>query len=274
MHGISRASRAVGRERLNALVSATTGGATEVSQVAAELFAVVELLDQNVSVRRALSDPARSATDKAQLVAQLLRGSVVPPTLEIITTMAGQRWSRSRDLTDATEAIAAAAAAAAAELDGTLDVLEDELFHCGLIIGAEPALRAALTDRSAPVDAKRQLLHSLLSSRVSPMSLLLITHIAVAPRGRTLERAWDEFVRLIADYRSGLIAEVSVATPLTDGQRHRLVEALSQVYGRRLRLNVAVDSGVIGGLRVRVGDDIIDGSVAERLRAAGQQLAA
>ena len=66
---------------------------------------------------------------------------------------------------------------------------------------------------------------------------------------------------------------VRFARPLGDADRDRLAAALARSYGRDVHLNVIVDPEVIGGIRVEIGDDVIDGTVASRLDDAGRRLA-
>ena len=76
-----------------------------------------------------------------------------------------------------------------------------------------------------------------------------------------------------AAWRERLIAVVRVATGLTEDQRERLTAALSHTYGHDVHLNVVVDPGVVGGMSVQIGDELIDGSVASRLAELRQRLA-
>jgi F-type H+-transporting ATPase subunit delta len=69
------------------------------------------------------------------------------------------------------------------------------------------------------------------------------------------------------------VARVISATPLSDDQQARLVAALNDMYGRKISLRTAVDADVKGGLVVRVGDEVIDGSIATRLGSARAALA-
>ena len=62
-----------------------------------------------------------------------------------------------------------------------------------------------------------------------------------------------------------------VAVALTDEQRGRLAAALAAAYGHDVHLNVVLDPQVIGGMSVRIGDELIDGSVASRLAEAAPQ---
>ena len=82
-----------------------------------------------------------------------------------------------------------------------------------------------------------------------------------------------ENVRLAADYRNKLVAHVRVALPLEPKQRERLTAALSELYGKRVHLNVDVDPSVLGGIRVEIGDEVLDGTVARRLDDVRRQLA-
>jgi F-type H+-transporting ATPase subunit delta len=61
--------------------------------------------------------------------------------------------------------------------------------------------------------------------------------------------------------------------PLAPAQEQRLTEILGRMYGRTVGLQVTVDPSVLGGLIVRVGDEVIDGSIAHRLEAARRRLA-
>ena len=66
---------------------------------------------------------------------------------------------------------------------------------------------------------------------------------------------------------------MTTAVPLTAAQEQRLTDVLGRIYGRTVGLQVTVDPSVLGGLVVQVGDEVIDGSIAHRLEAAGRRLA-
>jgi len=65
-----------------------------------------------------------------------------------------------------------------------------------------------------------------------------------------------------------------VAIPLTDAQRDRLTAALVAAYGHDVHLNIVLDPQVLGGISVRIGDELINGSVASRLAELRRDLAA
>ena len=75
-----------------------------------------------------------------------------------------------------------------------------------------------------------------------------------------------------AEQRGRSVAEVRVARPLDPDQATRLAAALSRLQGREVRLNVAVDPNVLGGISVRIGSDVTDATVATRLEQARRVL--
>lgn len=270
MRGISRATLAGLEERLAPL----TTSAAAATSLGNELLAVAGLLASQPVLRRALADPSRPGEARSELASSVLRGKVSDATSGLVSAAAAGRWSVPSDLTDAVEQLAVQAIAAAAELAGRLDNLEDDLFRFGRIVANQPDLRIALTNPFAPAQAKNELLSQLLAGKVTPEALRLITEAAVSPLGRSLDLSLEEYARLAARRRERIVAEVHAAVALTGDQRARLAASLATSYGHQVHLNVVIDPKVVGGMTVRVGDELIDGSVATRLATARRGLAA
>ncbi|MGW4027889.1 F0F1 ATP synthase subunit delta [Streptomyces sp. NPDC004838] len=270
MNGASREALAAARESLDALTDNTS---VDAAKLAAELASVTALLDREVSLRRVLTDPAQGADGKAELAGRLLRGQVGGETVDLVAGMVRSRWSRSRDLVDAAEEMAAVADLTAAQKSGALDDVEDELFRFGRIVDSNPALRAALTDKSATTAAKGELLRGLLGGRANPATERLVVRLVTAPRGRSLEQGLESLSKLAAARRDRTVAVVTSAVPLTDQQKQRLGAALAKLYGRAMHLNLDVDPEVLGGISVRVGDEVINGTIADRLDEATRRMA-
>ena len=182
-------------------------------------------------------------------------------------------WHSPADLREAVETLAAEAALVSAEGDGALDDVEDELFRFARLLDREPELRAALTDPGLPEDRKTGLVRALLGERARPATVRLVEVAVTRPRGRSLERVLEELSRLAAARRQRLVAEVRVASPLDDAQTARLAGSLARLYGRPVQLQVDVDPAVLGGVQVRVGDEVLDGTVARRLAEVRRRLA-
>ncbi|QKW21563.1 F0F1 ATP synthase subunit delta [Kitasatospora sp. NA04385] len=269
MIGASREALAAGRENLDSLTDNTS---VDSAKLAGELAAVTALLDREVSLRRVLTDPARSGQDKARLVASLLDGQVSGESVDLVSGLVRSRWSGPRDLVDAVEELAAYAEVIAADKAGVLDDVEDELFRFGRVVAGSHELRAALTEPKADAAAKAALVQGLLGGRANAGTVRLVTSLVTNPRGRSLEGGLESYSKLAASRRGRVVALVTSAIPLSDVQKQRLAAALAGLYGRQVHLNIDVDPAVQGGVRVQIGDEIIDGTVASRLEGARQGL--
>ncbi|WP_374985794.1 F0F1 ATP synthase subunit delta [Streptomyces fradiae] len=270
MNGASREALAAARERLDALTDNTS---VDAGKLAEELAAVTALLDREVSLRRVLTDPAQAGEAKADLAARLLSGQVGGETVDLVSGMVRSRWSASRDLVDALEELADTADLTAAQRAGVLDDVEDELFRFGRIATSSPELRAALSDRAATATAKGELLRRLLGGRAHAVTERLIIRLVTQSRGRSLEGGLESLSKLAAARRDRMVAVVTSAVPLTDRQKRRLGAALARMYGREMHLNLDVDPAVLGGISVRIGDEVVDGTIATRLDEASRRLA-
>ncbi|MFD8823613.1 F0F1 ATP synthase subunit delta [Streptomyces sp. NPDC059605] len=270
MNGSSREALAAARERLDALTDSTS---VDAAKLAEELAAVTALLQREVSLRRVLTDPSQAGEAKAELAGRLLGGQVGGETVDLVSGMVRSRWSQSRDLVDSVEELANIADLIAAQRSDDLDDVEDELFRFGRIVASDKELRAALTDRSASTAAKGQLLRSLLGGKARPATERVIARLVTQPRGRSLEAGLESLSKLAAERRERMVAVVTSAVPLSDRQKQRLGAALTKIYGRPMHLNLDVDPAVLGGIAVRVGDEVIDGTIAERLEEATRRMA-
>ncbi|MFJ8073151.1 F0F1 ATP synthase subunit delta [Streptomyces sp. NPDC096176] len=270
MNGASREALAAAHESLDALIDNTS---VDAAKLAGELAAVTALLDREVSLRRVLTDPAQSGEAKAELAGRIFGGQVGGETVDLVKSMVRSRWSQSRDLVDSIEELANTADLAAAQKAGVLDNVEDELFRFGRILSSSTELRSALTNRSATATAKGELLSALLGGKAETVTERLVVRLVTHPRGRSLEAGLESLSKLAAARRDRMVAVVTSAVPLTEAQKQRLGAGLARMYGRDMHLNLEVDPAVLGGISVRVGDEIINGTIAERLDEAQRRIA-
>lgn len=270
MRGASQASYEAVEAELEPVLAAAGADAAALGE---QLLAVVDLLDHSGALRRGLSDPARSPEDKAGLAYGLLSGRADARVAEAVAALARRRWSAEAELTEALERLAAEWVLASAQATGDLKTVEEEIFRFGQLLVGERAVRDALTDRLAEPEARAALVDRLLAGKVHPVTLQLIRRGANTPRGRTMTRTLLDLGRLAAHRRQLLVATITTATAPSAAQVKRLSTLLTAAYGRPVQVNVAVDPKVIGGMRVLVGDEVVDSTVLGRLDDVRRRLA-
>jgi F-type H+-transporting ATPase subunit delta len=260
MRGASLASLSAARTRLGPL--AADGGAAQ--QLAAELFALVDALDATPAAARALANPNRSERAKRDLVAGIMAGHDAG-AIDFAQSVAVERWSRDRDLADGLEQLAIEADLAAVEAADGLELFETQVFGIGRFLAVNRAVRTALADEGARPQARAALAQALFGEGVAPGTRRLVVRLARAPRGRTPAASLELLGRLAAERRGRLVATAITAVPLSPAQSARLAEIIARAQGSAVQLNVTVDPAVIGGLRIRMGDEVVDATVLTRL---------
>jgi F-type H+-transporting ATPase subunit delta len=239
------------------------------STLSTELFFIADVLGSNISVRRALTDPSRDAQAKGVFVKDLLASKVGAAALGLTTELAALRWSGAKDLVQVIEQLAIEAEASAANIAGELDRVEDEIFTAATAFAGSSELRKAVT--SDAVNAKATLVAEILKG-ASSSTVKLVSQMVNAWRGRSIESAFADYQWALAARRNRVIALVRVAAPLTQTQLDRLTTSLTSKVGQPVRINIEIDPSVIGGVSVKFADEIVDGSVSNRLAGAARAL--
>ena len=271
LKGSSRLSLVATRAQLEKLISSSD--ASVASKVSADLLAIVTVLDSSIALRRALTDYARDAASKVELSKTVFSGVQSENAFTLLSTMVGLRWSSPRDLGDVIELLGVEAATVGVEKASQLDQLESELFAFAQIVAKNPELRATFALRSTSEVKKSDLVSALLSGKALQASIDLISFLVDHPRGRNLESGLNEFADVISARKARLIAHVVSANPLTSEQTTRLTSALTKMMGHEIRVNVSVEKEVVGGLSIRIADELIDGTLIARLAQADRLLA-
>lgn len=269
MHGTSQASAAAVQAGFEPVLTAAGADAATIGE---QLLDFVATLDGSGPLRRAITDPSRSANDKIALVRRLLAGAD-ERAITAVSQLAAHRWSAAEDIAEAIESFGITALLIAAETGGTLEQVEGEVFELSRVLVRDRDLRIALSDGDVPAEQRVKLVERLLSGRVLPITLTMIRRVVGHSRGRSLTSSLVLLSDMAAARRGRWVATVFAAAPLSEGQTHRLAALLAQIYGRALQLNVAVDPKVVGGLRVQVGDEVFDSTVLTRLAAAKRSIA-
>jgi F-type H+-transporting ATPase subunit delta len=271
MRAASRVSYLAAVERLSAYAQGAQPSGT--AEVADETLAVGRLLAREPRLRRALADSARAGEERSELLRTVLAGKISEDALDLLAALVGGRWSSAGDLLDAVERLGVDALLASAERAGELADVEDELFRFGQVVAGDPQLAAVLGDASADIQRRAALVHDLLASKAKPVTVRLAQLALAGFGGRGFQASLTRLVELAADRRNASVAYVTAAVLPSEEQERRLAARLSEMYGREVSLKITVDPRVIGGMRVRVGSDLFDGTVSRRLAEARHALA-
>jgi F-type H+-transporting ATPase subunit delta len=242
----------------------------EAATLGSQLFGIASVVRHDVALRRALTDSSVEGDSRAGLANAVFGTALDEPAMKLLADAASRRWIASTDLPDALERVAVAATVRSAGASGKQ--VGDELFAVRQMINDNPSLRGALSDHSRTAEDRSALLLALLDGKTLPATGVLVGQAVTRERG-TVESALQEFLDLAADALEEGVATVHTARELSSDEQQRLAAALGQQYGRDVQLHVVVDPELIGGLRVEIGDDVIDGTVVSRLDEARRRLA-
>lgn len=158
--------------------------------------------------------------------------------------------------------------------EGILDRVEDELLAVARSFETSPELRSKLTDPQLPIDKKQGILEELIGGRASSLTLGVVQLLVAQGRASDLPAIAAAVADVAAASRDKAVAEVRSAVPLDEQTVQRLTQALSRATGRDVEVKVIVDPAVIGGIVARVGDTVIDGSIATRVASVRQAVRA
>ncbi|HEY32197.1 MAG TPA: ATP synthase F1 subunit delta [Dehalococcoidia bacterium] len=154
-----------------------------------------------------------------------------------------------------------------------LNVWQSDLRKIASMVRDE-SLFALLTNREVSFDEKTRVLTERLGE-IHPMALKLVSMLVVRDRLGMIEDISEEYQQLLDNYRGvegAEVADVTTAIPLDDEDRLKLAQRITDMVGKPIVLRAKVDPGIVGGIIIRIGDKLIDGSIRSKLAALRREL--
>ncbi|QWL29933.1 F0F1 ATP synthase subunit delta [Rathayibacter toxicus] len=234
-----------------------------------QLFEAAQLIDAQAQLRAALADPSADSSNKHALVTRVF-SPCGEPTKHLLTVIVSHRWSSANDLIAGIEEVGVRAIVASAPESLSL---ETELHAFGTVVASDPELELALGSKLASAESRVALVQRLLEGKASAQTVVILRQLVAHPRGRRIPELIRFAASVVADQGGFTLALVSVAAPIAPEQLDRLRSALTHKYGRPVSVTVEIDPSLLGGMRVHVGDEVMDGTVSARLTDLKLQLA-
>ncbi|WP_055178030.1 F0F1 ATP synthase subunit delta [Corynebacterium lowii] len=269
MHAASRTALAEVARSLDTQIS---GSVVTAATLGAELFDTVEFLDDNRGLRVAVAEASSTPEQRQGLMNDVFQGKVAEATMTVLKDAAGARWSTPREFRTGLVVLGRRALLRGAEIEGTLEQVEGELFELSRLLERHPELTQLLSERAVARSRKRGLLANVLYGKVSKYTEALALQVI----GRPEHNPIDDIAALAseaAQLRGRVVAKVTSAGPLSAEQQQALAQKLGRIYGNEMDVFAEVDESLLGGMIIRVGDERIDGSTAGKIRRLRAQLA-
>jgi F0F1-type ATP synthase, delta subunit (mitochondrial oligomycin sensitivity protein) len=226
-----------------------------------QLLAAGRAIEGSSALRAVLADPEVEVSRKSALLEKIF-GSIDPVSAALLEGVAESRWSSQEQLLDGIEEIGIRAIARSAGEDAEI---ESELFSFARVVAGDPELELAISSKLGDPRRRVELVDALLGGEADPATVAIVRHLVQSPRGRRIGELIATAADIVADAGGSVVATVTAAAQPTAAQLDRLRTVLAAQYGRTPSFNLIVDPDLVGGLRVQVGDQVVDGSVAARL---------
>ncbi|WCK54346.1 F0F1 ATP synthase subunit delta [Aneurinibacillus sp. Ricciae_BoGa-3] len=155
---------------------------------------------------------------------------------------------------------------------GTLEATEQELVQINGIIRENTEFENLLTHPKISVDEKKNLINQLFQGKVSDITLNFVNLLIERGREHELGQVTATFTELSNETRGLADAIVTTAKPLTEEEIKQLADSFGQKLNKTLRVTTVVDPTILGGVVVRIGNRLYDGSIKGKLDRFTQQI--
>lgn len=261
------ASRIADRVSRDSLAPRLRDSGEDAWRIGNELFTITNVLDHNIQLERALTDPSRPVEDKVAVVKTLIGDQAHPLVMEIMSDLVSRRWSRVSDIANAVEDFGVDGMMYYADYTNTTLQVSIELAELHSALLNLPVVRSKLYDATVPAEARIKLLYSLIGNAdFNVVTKRLAEHATCNLRNRRYLQTIQWLINKFSRHMGESMVTVTTATPLSKEQVKKLVAIYSAKTGHPVHINSVVDPTVLGGMRIQVGDEVTDNTVVAQLQ--------
>ena len=261
------ASRIADRVSRDSLAPKLRDSGEDAWRIGNELFTITNVLDHNIQLERALTDPSRPVEDKVAVVKTLIGSQAHPLVMEIMSDLVSRRWSRVSDIANAVEDFGVDGMMYYADYTNTTLQVSVELAELHSALLNLPVVRTKLYDATVPAEARIKLLYSLIGNAdFNVVTKRLAEHATCNLRNRRYLQTIQWLINKFSRHMGESMVTVTTATPLSKEQVKKLVAIYSAKTGHPVHINSVVDPTVLGGMRIQVGDEVTDNTVVAQLQ--------
>jgi F-type H+-transporting ATPase subunit delta len=248
------------RQSLDQAKELLVGHSGMTEDLGANLFAAALGLSGSKALRVALTDSSSEPSRRIGLAASAF-ASLSTDAKTLLGKLVVMKWSNPDDLQAALEDLAIRVFSSTAESSAGVG----ELLAISTLVHSDPELELALGSKRASGPAKASLIGSLVQGKVSQPTAAIVAHLVQDPRGRRIGQMLTTAAETVADQSGQGLAIVTVAKKLSAPQRASIEALLRSRYGRDHYVAEVINPEVVGGAKIRVGNDVIDGTIQTRL---------
>lgn len=261
------ASRIADRVSRDSLAPKLRDSGEDAWRIGNELFTITNVLDHNIQLERALTDPSRPVEDKVAVVKTLIGDQAHPLVMEIMSDLVSRRWSRVSDIANAVEDFGVDGMMYYADYTNTTLRVSIELAELHSALLNLPVVRTKLYDATVSSEARVKLLYSLIGDAdFTKVTKRLAEHATCNLRNRRYLQTIQWLINKFSRHMGESMVTVTTATPLSKEQVEKLIAIYSAKTGHPVHINSVVDPTVMGGMRIQVGDEVTDNTVVAQLQ--------
>ncbi|WP_302423608.1 F0F1 ATP synthase subunit delta [uncultured Bifidobacterium sp.] len=261
------ASRIADRVSRDSLAPKLRDSGEDTWRIGNELFTITNVLDHNIQLERALTDPSRPVEDKVAVVKTLIGDQAHPLVMEIMSDLVSRRWSRVSDIANAVEDFGVDGMMYYADYTNTTLQVSIELAELHSALLNLPVVRTKLYDATVSSEARVKLLYSLIGDAdFTKVTKRLAEHATCNLRNRRYLQTIQWLINKFSRHMGESMVTVTTATPLSKEQVEKLIAIYSAKTGHPVHINSVVDPTVMGGMRIQVGDEVTDNTVVAQLQ--------